>query len=79
MGLPIKSRAVNKKNRTNRLPKTICSALFALRVPKNIAKVNSPHMKKYAAIAVSVGAEMPEKKDSLGKTNSATKDHQKRP
>ena len=38
---------------------TNCSARFAFRVPKNIAKVNMPHMKKYAAIDASVGAANP--------------------
>ena len=39
------------KNSIAKLMNTNCSARFAFRVPKNIAKVNNPHMKKYAAIA----------------------------
>ena len=47
-------------------------------VPKNIANVNNPHMKKYAAIAVSFGASIPSKW-KLGRTSSVTRDHQKSP
>jgi len=36
----------SKKNSTAKLMKTNCIARLAFRVPKNMTKVNSPHMKK---------------------------------
>ena len=79
VGLPVSSLMVSMKNRIVKLMNTNCRARFALSVPKNIAKVNNPHMKKYAAIAVSVGALNPEKSALLGKTRRSTRDHQKSP
>jgi len=39
---------VSRKNSIDRLIKINCSARFFLSAPKNIMKVKSPHMKKYA-------------------------------
>jgi hypothetical protein len=44
---------------------------------KNIAKVNRLYMKKYAAIAVVVGALNAGKKVVFGSARSSTNDHQK--
>jgi membrane-bound ClpP family serine protease len=41
--------------------KTNCSARLALSVPKNIAKLKRPHIKKYAPMAVPVGVFIPAK------------------
>ncbi len=79
VGLPVKSLIVNMKNRIAKLMNTNCKARFVLSVPKNIVKVNNPHMKKYAAIAVSVGAVSPVNIELLGKTRRSTSDHQKSP
>ncbi len=57
--LPVKSLAHKRKNSVAKLRKINCNARFTLRVPKNIARVNNPHMKKYAAIASFVGAATP--------------------
>jgi len=79
VGLFVKSLIVSMKKRIAKLMNTNCNARFFLSVPKNIANVNSPHMKKYAAIAVSVGAFNPVKSDVLGRTRRSTRDHQKSP
>ncbi len=49
------------------------------KVPKNIAKVKNPHMKKYAAMAVSVGELIPDRNVVLGKSSRVTRDHQNSP
>jgi membrane-bound ClpP family serine protease len=41
--------------------KTNCSARLALSVPKNIAKLKRPHIKKHAPMAVPVGVLIPAK------------------
>jgi len=55
-GFPVSLTIVNRKNSTVKLLKTNCSERLVFSVPKNISRVNMPHMKKYAAIAVSVAA-----------------------
>jgi hypothetical protein len=67
------------KNKIAKLPKTNCNARFVFKVPKNIANVNKPHIKKYAAKAVLDAAPMPVKIVVLGNKMSSTRDHQKNP
>src|SRR5664279_2274856 len=79
-GLPSNSRVVSMKKSIAKLRKTNCNARFAFRVPKSIANVNMPHMKKYAAIEASLGAANPgTMKVIFGKTSNRTSDHQKKP
>jgi hypothetical protein len=75
VGLLVNSLIVSMKNSITKLINTNCKALFTFRVPKNIPKVNSPHIKKYAAIEVSVGTLIPVKNVNLGRTRSSTRDH----
>jgi len=79
VGLPVNSLIVNMKKRIAKLMNTNCKARFVLSVPKNITNVNSPHMRKYAAIAISVGALNPVNIEVLGRTRRSTRDHQKSP
>ena len=79
-GFPVSFTAVSKKNRTVKLPKTNCTARLALNVPQNIKSVNIPHMKKYAAIAVSLGAVVAgDSNVKLGSSSKMTRDHQNNP
>jgi hypothetical protein len=78
-GLPVNSLIVNMKNSIAKLMNTNCKARLAFNVHKNIAKVKIPHIRKYAAIAVSVGALSPVKNVTLGRTRRMTRDHQKKP
>jgi len=79
VALPVSSCAISMKNKMAKLPKTNCSARFVFKVPKNMANVNKPHMKKYAAKAVLDAAPMPLKIEVLGNKMSNTRDHQKNP
>ena len=79
VALPVKSLAVSKKKSIAKLANTNCRARFFLKVPKNIAKVKKPHIKKYAAIAVSEGEFTPAKMEVLGRSIRNTRDHQKSP
>ena len=64
----------------NKLPNTNCNARLAFNVPKNIAKVKMPHIKKYAAIEDAVGAAKPgDIQDSFGRQAEELRDHQKKP
>ena len=47
---------LGRKNSIARLMKTNCRALLAFNVPKNIIRVKSPHMNRYAAIPALSGA-----------------------
>lgn len=49
---PVNTLVVGKKKSMARFINTNHAALFAFSVPKDIMKVNKPHIKKYAAIAV---------------------------
>ena len=82
--LPVKSLAVSMKNSIVKLRKMNCNARLTSKVPKNIAKVNSPHMKKYAAMAVvdvACRGEFVETSQisNVGSTSKSTKDHQNKP
>ncbi len=74
----VSSRAVNKKNKRARLEKTNCRARFAFSVPKNITVVNSPHMKKYAAMEI-IEEGSASRKVKLGIRSNAARDHQNKP
>jgi len=74
--LPVNRTIVNMKNSTVKLLKTNCNARFILIVPKNISRVNMPHMKKYAAMAVLSGAVTARDRSvKLGSNSKMTRDH----
>lgn len=77
---PVSSLAVNRKNSIAKLMNTNCSARLDFSVPKNIAKVNIPHMKKYAAIADwSFAPLIVNDGNSFGSRIRPTNDHQNSP
>ena len=49
----VRSPNANRKNNNVREPKTTCKARLIENVPINITAVNTPHMARYAPIAVS--------------------------
>jgi hypothetical protein len=76
------SRNASKKNRMNNDPKMNWRPLFFFKVPRNMQKVNNPHMKKYhainpASVAPALGPALMNVK--LGKSHNATKEIQNNP
>ena len=74
--LPNASAADNKKNSMDRLAKTNISPTLVLSVPKNIRRVKRPHINKYAAMDIDVGAAP---KPTLGAIRRKTSDSQNNP
>ena len=78
-GLPVASLIVSIKNSMNKLAKTNCSVRFDFSVPKNITRVNSPHIKKYAAVEIGSAFAIVPKNVVPGSRIKATSDHQNKP
>ena len=78
-GLLVNSLVINMKNSIVKLPNTNCKARLAFNVPKNMAKVKIPHIRKYAANEDEDGPLNPLKNESFGKTKSITRLHQNKP
>ena len=66
----------SRANRTVRLRKTNCSARFALRVPKNMNRVNTPHSPRYTPRKWAFAASA---RPILGISRIATRVSQKEP